>query len=99
MGINGMLFYLQNYNRLVKAVWFEPESMAVCVELHNWFAMFNWQRNFYGSNNDIARVIKIPYKFLSSSLYGPEQRGRLFKFDFAHTETGGTSNGMLNSNL
>ena len=81
--INCIFFYLQNYNRLVKAVWFEPDSYSVCVELHNWFQMWNVEKNFFQKNDD-AKVIKLPFKFLSPDKYGPEKAGSFYQFDFAH---------------
>jgi len=95
--VNGIFFYIQNYNRLVKAVWFEPSSYSVCVELHNWFHMFNIEKNFFLRNDD-AKVIKIPFKFLSPDLYGPEEKLGAVQFDFSHPDTGGTTSGALGYN-
>ena len=83
--VNLGLYYLQNVNRLVYAVWFEPETFSVCIELYNWFKLFNLENNAFGTNNDITRVIKIPYKFLSPDKYGPEKRSdSVYQFDFCH---------------
>ena len=57
--------------------------MSVCVELHNWFQMFNVEKNFFQRNDD-AKVIKIPFKFLSPDLYGPDVKLGTFQFDFSH---------------
>ena len=45
--------------------------------------MWNIEKNFFQKNDD-AKVIKIPFKFLSPDKYGPEKAGSFYQFDFAH---------------
>ena len=45
--------------------------------------MFNIEKNFFLRNDD-AKVIKIPFKFLSPDLYGPEEKLGAVQFDFSH---------------
>ena len=80
--INCILYYVQNKVQIVEAIWWEPESRSVCVEMYNWFKLWNVEGKPY-FDHDKPNVIKIPQKYLSPTLYGPKPTKIGMEFDFA----------------
>ena len=85
MALNGIFYYVQYVNRIVSSISWEEESRSVCVELYCWLKMYNWAKYYdYKWNGDYPTVIKIPQKYLSPDLYGPEENRFGVQFDFCH---------------
>ena len=80
--INYLLYYLQHKVQIVEAIWWEPETRSVCVEIYNWLKLWNIEGKHY-FDQDKPNVIKIPQKYLSPTLYGPKETKMGLEFDFA----------------
>lgn len=81
MAMSAMLYYFQYQKPIVQAIWFEPASRTVCVELVNFFRVFNLENRHYVSG-DFPSVIKIPQKFCSSEFVHKVKSGAI-EFDLA----------------
>ena len=66
----------------MEAIWWEPETRSVCVEIYNWLKLWNIEGKHY-FDQDKPNVIKIPQKYLSPTLYGPKETKMGLEFDFA----------------
>ena len=84
--INYLLYYLQHKVQIVEAIWWEPETRSVCVEIYNWLKIWNVEGKAY-FDQDKPNVIKIPQKYLSATLYGPKQTTMGLEFDFAQVRS------------
>ena len=85
--INYLLYYLQHKVQIVEAIWWEPETRSVCVEVYNWLKLWNIEGKHY-FDQDKPNVIKIPQKYLSPTLYGPKETKMGLEFDFAQVNPG-----------
>ena len=85
--INYLLYYLQHKVQIVEAIWWEPETRSVCVEIYNWLKLWNIEGKHY-FDHDKPNVIKIPQKYLSPTLYGPKETKMGLEFDFAQVNPG-----------
>jgi len=66
--INYLLYYLQHKVQIVEAIWWEPETRSVCVEIYNWLKLWNIEGKHY-FDQDKPNVIKIPQKFIANFVW------------------------------
>ena len=79
--IAGLMYYFQYVNQIVKAIWWEPDTRTVCVELMNFMEMFNLENRAFKARNS-PTVIKLPQKFCSHQ-YDVEVKKGYIQFDLA----------------
>ena len=95
--MSAMLYYFQYSKPIVQAIWFEPSTRTVCVELVNFFKIFNLENRAY-TTGDYPTVIKIPQKFCSAE-FKHSVKARSIEFDLAMVSLQLVKYKMLNSHV
>jgi len=95
--IAAVMYYFQYVNPIVKALWWEPDTRTLCVELVNFMAWRNLEKRVIRTRDE-PTLIKIPQKFCSSK-YTVDERDSFIQFDLAHDDTGGNAGALpMNTN-